>query len=180
MAKASGVCAAILPIRAASMRHLVAPSTAHLPQSLRPALMLFPQARHARSGFGIATAGAGKPPLASRLCCCVSRVAVELRLPARDVVAQSVWAAYSAHGATSLPQTDMVSLSFAVSVLSRRQLPFGSSKKSDLRKGSRMIQSNSQASTEGRTAFHDVASEAVASRSVHMQHSHTGIKSNCR
>jgi hypothetical protein len=35
-------------------------STAHLPQSLLPALMFFPQPLHTRSGLGIATVGAAK------------------------------------------------------------------------------------------------------------------------
>jgi len=144
------------------MRRLLAPSTAHLPQSVRPALMLFPHPRHTRSCFGIVMVGAGKPHFASRMCCWVSRVGIELRLLGRDVVAQSVRATYSAHGATSLLQTDIVSLSFAASVLKRRQLPFRSSKKSERRNGSRVIQSRSQASTDGRTA--SMMSQARLSR----------------
>jgi hypothetical protein len=62
-----------------------------------------------------------------------------------------VRATYSAHGANSFPQTGAVSLSLAANVPMRRQLPFRSSKKSDRRIGSRIIQSNNQASTDGRT-----------------------------
>ena len=75
--------------------------------------MVFPQPRHTRSGFGIATVGAAKPSFASRRCCWVSRVGIGAR-PARDVVAQSVCATYSAHGATSLPQMDVGSPSWAL------------------------------------------------------------------
>jgi hypothetical protein len=71
--------------------------------------MVLPQPRHTRSGFGIGIVGAAESILASRLCCCVSRVGIELRLLARDVVVQSMWATYSAHGATSFLQVGAVS-----------------------------------------------------------------------
>ena len=70
---------------------------------------------------------------------------MRLRVLGSAVVAQRVCATYSAQGATSLPQVGAVSLSLAVSVLKRRQLPFLSSKKSERLKGSRVIQSSNQA-----------------------------------
>src|SRR4029077_18077593 len=77
--------------------------------------------------------------LASRRCRCVSLVGPVLADLAR---LQRVWATYSAQGATSLPHTEIVLLSLMVRAFNRRQLPLRSSKKSERRKGSRMIQSN--------------------------------------
>src|SRR4051794_19022917 len=60
-----------------------------------------------------------------------------------------MWVTYSAQGATSLPQIGAVAVSCEQMREVKRQLPEPVSKKSERRKGSRVIQSSNHASIEG-------------------------------
>src|SRR5437588_3584206 len=71
------------------------------------------------------------------------------RVLGRDAVVQSAHATYSTHGATSLPQVGAVSESWEQRRDIKRQLPLPVSKKSERRKGSRVIQFNNHASIDG-------------------------------
>ena len=90
--------------------------------------------------------GNGGRAFASRRYYCVKGVGSERLVFDRDVLAQSVRATISAHGATSLPQVGAVSLNFVHRWDINRQFPFAVSKKSARRKGSRVIQLSNQLS----------------------------------
>src|SRR5207253_2553678 len=135
------------PIFASSVSICPDTSLPHFGQCNAPRPIVLPQPRQRFSRRGVGTAGGnGELPFASRLCCCVNRVAGNL---GRDAVVHSARATYSAHGATSLRQVGEVSESWEQRRDISRQLPVPVSKKSERRKGSPVIQFSNQASTDG-------------------------------
>src|SRR5208337_5450047 len=126
---------------------------AHERQWLRPDTTEFPQVRQTLPGSGISSfRGLGRLPLASRRRRWVNRVGRASSLPEFRRLDQSSEAIRSAYGATSLPHVGAVSDSFFASSDTNLQFPVVVSRNQQRRNGSRVIQSNSQASTAGRTA----------------------------
>lgn len=106
LAKASGVCAAARPSRAASASRSVAPSIEHCAHYMRPAVMFLPHPRQSVCGPGVGGAGQGGAPLACRLLPWVSLVAN--RASGLRMVDQKARATHSAIGATARPQIGAV------------------------------------------------------------------------
>ena len=139
-ARASGLCPAIRPIFASSMRFSLDKVTPHEAQYCRPVSIGTPQTRHTAGGRAASCAGVSTDiSLAARRWPCVSRVAGKNCRAGFGLVAQSARTTLSAIGAMARAQIGAVSERRTANGAISRQLPSRSSKNHSRRNGSRVI-----------------------------------------